>query len=143
MTHTTFKHNRPLKILFIESDLSTRTIMMGMTRMLQGIRTEVLAAEDGDKGLEVYRREYPDIVFTNLMHPGLSTDKAIQVMRQLNPYVFITVCSTLEFVKDVRGHNLFLVKPFTFREFLRAFQIAFEHVENVSRLSGAYQCQTA
>ena len=84
---------------------------------------DVLTAEDGDAALVVARREKPDLVFLDMMMPGLAGD---EVCRQLKSdpvtkgaYVVILTARGQE--EDERramemGANEFMTKPFSPRK---------------------------
>jgi CheY-like chemotaxis protein len=57
------------RILLIEDDRFSRTIL---TLMLERLDFEVVAAQDGIQGLELFRRDSFDLVVLDLLLPGLT-----------------------------------------------------------------------
>ncbi len=54
------------KILIVDDEPSLRTLLV---HMLETDNHEVIAAEDGEQGLSMYRKELPDLVITDLVMP--------------------------------------------------------------------------
>jgi signal transduction histidine kinase len=85
----------------------------------------VLAAEDGQKGLELARARIPDLVLTDLMMPGID---GLELTRRLRldpatrhiPVVMLTARGDLDDkVAGLQaGVNAYLVKPFSHRELI-------------------------
>jgi len=65
------------KVLVIEDEANVRTL----TEMhLKRLGYEVLLADNGWKGLDLYRREHPDVIVLDLIMPGMD---GIEVLRQI------------------------------------------------------------
>jgi CheY-like chemotaxis protein len=65
------------KILVIEDEANVRTLT---EMLLKRLGYEVLLADNGWKGLELYRREHPDVIVLDLIMPGMD---GIEVLRQV------------------------------------------------------------
>ena len=100
------------KVLVIEDEANVRTL----TEMhLKRLGYEVLLADNGWKGLDLYRREHPDVIVLDLIMPGMD---GIEVLRQIRsvdlhlPVIVVTAESTAKTERGVRalGVSEFLVK---------------------------------
>jgi len=69
------------KILVIEDDLEIRQLIQ---RLLEREGYEVLAAEDGVKGMESFCASTPDMVITDLYMPRMKGVEAIKKIRSIN-----------------------------------------------------------
>jgi CheY-like chemotaxis protein len=65
------------KVLVIEDEANIRTLTEMLLKLLGH---EVLLADNGWKGLELYRREHPDVIVLDLIMPGMD---GIEVLRQI------------------------------------------------------------
>lgn len=96
-----------------------KTVVRLMEAVLKIKGYGVLHAEDGISGIEVARREQPDLIFLDIMMPGLD---GFQVCRQLKidpataaiPIVFLTARGEETDVATGRaaGGDGFIKKPF-------------------------------
>jgi signal transduction histidine kinase len=89
----------------------------------------VFLAQDGLQGLELARRERPDVVITDFMMPrmdGLSLIKAMKADPNLQdiPIIMLTARGRVEDRLDVRGAgaDIYLTKPFSPRELKTAIK---------------------
>ena len=69
------------KILIIDDDADVRSLIK---RLLERAGYDVLVAEDGIEGMEVFINGSPDIVITDLYMPRLQGIDAIKRMRDIN-----------------------------------------------------------
>lgn len=93
----------------------------------------VLAAADGQQGLEMAREEKPDLILCDVMMPGMSGHAVIQSVRKDRtiagtPFIFLTARGEKQ---DLRaGMNLgaddYLTKPVTATDLLRAISARFD-----------------
>ena len=86
--------------------------------LLEGYGYKVLAASDGEEGLEIYKRnkETIDIVLLDLTMPKMSGQMVFERIRSINPDVKIIICSGKS-DEDIRDGILsnakgFLKKPY-------------------------------
>ena len=88
----------------------------------------VVTAENGKMGLEVFAREKPDLVITDIIMPEMEGIEAIQILRAQAPDLPIIAVSgggrtkNLEFLRvaEKLGANAALGKPFTKEQLLAA-----------------------
>lgn len=77
-----------LKVLVIEDDETARK------QMAKAIRKEgyqVLTAEDGRAGLDIFKKELPEIVITDLKMPGIGGLEVMQTVKRLSPHVQVVL----------------------------------------------------
>ena len=70
------------KILVIDDEKPT-LMMFRLTLAAYGY--EVLTAENGQEGLDVFRRERPDIVLTDIKMPGMSGIDVLKQIKSVDP----------------------------------------------------------
>ena len=78
----------PLRVLVIEDDETARR------QMAKAIRKEgyqVLTAEDGRAGLDIFEKELPEIVITDLKMPGIGGLEVMQTVKRLSPHVQVVL----------------------------------------------------
>src|SRR5438045_4071617 len=72
------------KILIVEDDLDSR-IALSLLLELEGFK--VVTAEDGETGLELAKKHYPDLIITDIWMPGMSGIELTSYLRA-NPVFF-------------------------------------------------------
>jgi diguanylate cyclase (GGDEF)-like protein len=102
-----------LTILTIEDD---RDLRQGIAAFLKDIGFRVLEAENGHKGLEMFERERPDLVLTDLKMPVMDGFAVISAISDRNPDVPVVALSGTGVVNDAveamrRGAWDFITKP--------------------------------
>ena len=100
------------KVLVIEDEANIRTLT---DMLLKRLGYEVLLAENGWKGLELYRREHPDVIVLDLTLPAMGGLEVLKQIRSvdLNQLVIVvTGDSTPKTEREVRalGVSEFIVK---------------------------------
>src|SRR4051794_12577386 len=103
------------KILVIDDEQSIRNLF-GILFRLKGY--DVVLAESGQKGLEVFRRERPDVVVLDLKMPGMNGITVLQHLRNLNPLqpvIVLTGAGTPELEQEIRalGMTEYVEKEFS------------------------------
>ncbi len=89
------KYLKTLTILYVEDDLETRD---QLTRFLSRRVKTVLTADNGVKGLEIYRATRPDIIIADILMPemdGLTMSEEIREQDETTP-IIITAASELK-----------------------------------------------
>lgn len=109
-----YKRMRTPRVLLIDDDAAIRTLC---SLSLQGLGIDVIEAEDGEQGLELVRRERPDLVLLDVSMPGLDGFEVAELVRGHRktrhiPLMFLSG----EAENDVRARELgaiaCLAKPF-------------------------------
>ena len=91
------------KILVIDDEQSIRDLL---DTLLCRKGYDVVLAESGRKGLEVFRRERPDVVVMDLKMPGMEGLAVLQQVRSLNPkqpVIILTGAGTPETEQQIRA----------------------------------------
>lgn len=114
------------RILVIEDEPEMRRNLATVLRLEQ---YEPLTAENGRTGLELARREAPDLILCDVMMPELDGYGVLQALRAdprlaLIPFIFLTARGEREDLRN--GMNLgaddYLTKPVPKGELLRAIE---------------------
>jgi DNA-binding response OmpR family regulator len=106
----------PPKILLIDDDLVVRTAMV---QFLADLGYQVVVADDGERGLRLFRSEKPDLVITDIIMPEKEGIQTIVEMRREQPSTKIIAVSgggrigNADFLKVARsmGANDVIAKP--------------------------------
>ena len=78
------------KILVIDDEEPT----LAMFRLfLEAYGYKVLTAENGAKGLEIFRKEKPSIVLTDIKMPGIDGLAVLQQIKEIDPAAEVIVIS--------------------------------------------------
>lgn len=107
---------RGLRVLVIDD---SRTILVAMERMLSSRGLQVLTAPDGETGIEIAQAEKPDLIFLDIVLPGLNGFGALRKLRRMpetekTPVIMISgnPQATEQFYLERIGADGFLKKPF-------------------------------
>ena len=112
------RHARPgTRVLVIDD---SPTIVALLKRMLQQNQLEVLEAFDAESGIEIARREIPDMVFLDIVLPGMDGFNALRTLRRdpITKHLPIIMISgnaqaTEQFYVQRIGADDFMKKPFS------------------------------
>jgi len=131
----------PWKILLIEDQAAMRR---NLAQMLEWEGFQTCVADNGLTGLDVARREKPDMILCDVMMPGMDGHAFLKALREDPafadiPFLFLSAKGERE---DVRaGMNLgaddYLTKPVERAELLAAIQSRLERAEALRRHLGA------
>ena len=91
------------KILVIDDEPGIRDLL---DTLLRRKGYDVVLAENGQKGLELFRRERPDVIVLDLKMPGMDGLTVLQQVRALNPkkpVIVLTGAGTAETEQKVRA----------------------------------------
>ena len=78
------------KLLFVEDDTMTREIMQ---EILQEYFLEVIVAENGKEGLEIFKKNKIDVIFTDISMPQMNGIKMIQEIRKVDEDIPVVIIS--------------------------------------------------
>ncbi|RII29475.1 MAG: hypothetical protein CXR30_11325 [Geobacter sp.] len=130
----------PVALIIDDEEL----VRMVLKDMFQEVGYRVLEAADGQEGLEVFSREWPDIVLTDLNMPKMDGLTFIDHLKQISPLTPVIVISGTGNVNDVIeaihvGAWDYITKPL---QKLECLEIVLKRVLERSRLiaeNNAYQ----
>ncbi len=109
------QRNESVRVLFIEDSLD---ILKLVKTELEGLGYFVMTASDGNTGLEIAKREIPDIIVSDIKMPGFDGYELIKQLRQVPelakiPAIALTGFGMKEDVDKAleAGYNAHLCKP--------------------------------
>jgi len=125
------------KILVIEDEPEMRR---NITALLRYYDYEPIAAESGRQGLELARREKPDLILCDVMLPEVDGHGVLQAMQTdtalaRTPFIFLTARGEKEDIRS--GMNLgaddYLTKPVANSDLVRAIETRLRRSEQQMR----------
>ena len=125
------------KVLVIDDDDTVRDVLLSF---LQSNGFEVTAANNGKKGLELFREDNFDVVLSDLVMPeisGIEVLKEISAIKVNMPVIVITAFGTIQTAVEAMKMGAFdyITKPFVLEELLiilkRAIAISNLKKENI------------
>lgn len=123
----------PAKILVIDDEEPVRDVL---SRMLRAKGHYVEVASDGDEGIEQFKQQPFDLVFTDLGMPKLSGWEVGKALKALNPKVPVAMITGwgMELNKEKMsesGIDLIISKPFNFDQVTKLINEALELKEKM------------
>ena len=107
-----------MKVLIVDDSLLVRNSLKRIILDLGSSDAMILAAKDGKAGLELFKKEAPDILILDLLMPVMDGTEVMRHLKEMNHNAFIAILSS-NFQKPVKerllglGANLFVEKPMT------------------------------
>ena len=127
------KETHPVRILVIDDEQSVRDIL---SRMLRTKGHQVVVASDGEEGIERFRSEKFDMVFTDLGMPKISGWEVGKAIKEINPKVPVAMITGwgMEMNREKMGESgidLVVSKPFNFDQVIELISEAVELKERM------------
>jgi signal transduction histidine kinase/ActR/RegA family two-component response regulator len=127
------KEVQPARILVIDDEESVRDIL---SRMLKVKGHRVVVASDGEEGIERFKNETFDLVFTDLGMPKISGWEVGKTIKEMNPRVPIVMITGwgMELNREKiseSGIDLVVSKPFQFDQVIELVSEAMELKEKM------------
>ena len=142
------RHARPgLRVLVIDD---SPTIVALLKRMLQQNQYQVLEAFDAESGIEIARREVPDLIFLDIVLPGMDGFNALRTLRRDPatkdvPIIMISgnAQATEQFYVQRIGADDFMKKPFSRAEVFNRIEALLDEddIPRHQRRSGRMQAE--
>ncbi|KJR41281.1 DNA-binding response regulator [Candidatus Magnetoovum chiemensis] len=110
-----------ISVLFVEGEVVTT---LSFVNVLKRRFEKVYSAGNGLDGLEIFKRNRPDIVFTDILMPKMGGLEMISQIKQISPQTPIIVMTAineqmyLEKANDI-GIKGYLIKPIDEKEFYK------------------------
>ena len=130
---TQVKESRQARILVIDDEESVRDVL---SRMLKAKGHQVAVASNGEEGIERFRSEPFDMVFTDLGMPKLSGWEVGKTIKGINPKIPIAMITGWGVELDRQklsenGIDLSIAKPFNFDQVINLVSEAMELKERM------------
>lgn len=121
-----------IRVLCVEDESIFRSVF---SEMLDGIASEILFAENGQKGLEIFLNQRPDLVITDIAMPRMNGLQMLKAIKRIQPEIFSIVTTSYSeteyFLEAIElGVNRFILKPLdktqfqaTLSEFVKAIDL--------------------
>lgn len=113
------------KILIIEDDAKIRRILQ---LELKHEGYDVVVAEDGENGIEKFKRDYFDLILLDLMMPKISGEEVCKNIREQSQIPIIILTAKDQILSKVSlldmGADDYLTKPFEIEELLARIRVA-------------------
>jgi putative two-component system response regulator len=105
---------RNTKVLVIDDDQAMLDLIC---KVLKQRGFDLYAASDGDKGMELFKKENPSIILTDINMPEITGIEILKIIKKVSPItqviVFSGVGTTADVIEALRlGATDYLVKPF-------------------------------
>lgn len=105
------------KILIVE-DSSLMIAVIGNFIRKEGKEVEIVEAHEGSEGVEMYKKEKPDLVFMDIKMPGKDGITALEEIRKFDTKAKVVMCTSLkESEQEERakkaGCVAYIMKPFS------------------------------
>lgn len=109
------------KILTIEDSGFERKIIIDVLNKA-GYK-EIIEAESAEEGLELYKKEKPDLVLLDIRLPGMDGVECLKKLKEINPKVKVVIVSIItrqESIEECKklGVVSYIMKPITSRKLL-------------------------
>jgi PAS domain S-box-containing protein len=122
------KTGRKARILVIDDEEFVRSVLF---RTLAQVNHQVTLAEDGEKGVELFKKGKFDVVLTDLGMPGMSGWEVCRTVKKINPHTPVGMITGwgMEMSRskmEEYGLDFFISKPFDFNQILNAVAEAME-----------------
>lgn len=124
------------KVLLIEDDPSAKN---ELELILKRRFKHVFSASDGLGGLEIFKKESPELVVTDIRMPKMNGAELCKVIKDINPsqYVIaISAYSDSSYLVDLinAGVNRFVTKPINPKQLLNILENEAENIDNRTML---------
>ncbi|MFZ5801665.1 MAG: sigma-54-dependent transcriptional regulator [Candidatus Omnitrophota bacterium] len=105
-------------ILIVEDEKNARE---GLAQYLENLNYEVLMAANGTEGWEIYQREKPELVLSDIRMDGMDGIALLEKIKGLNPAAMVILLTAYGSVEDAvramkKGAFYYLTKPVNFDE---------------------------
>ena len=127
------------KILVIEDEAAVRKLTL---QALQSKGYIAIVAEDGETGVEIAKRELPDLILCDIGMPRMDGYATLAALRQdpvtaAIPFIFLTGLTDRSNIRQGMqlGADDYLTKPFTIAELLASVEARLKKLAEVKKLS--------
>jgi DNA-binding response OmpR family regulator len=133
----------PSRILIIEDE---KDIVRLLKYNLEKEGYAALAAYDGEAGLELAKKEKPDLIILDLMLPKLDGMQVCRAIRQESQVPIIMLTAKKEEIDRILGLELgaddYVTKPFSVRELLARIKTILRRTNPATKQEGLFKAGT-
>jgi two-component system LytT family response regulator len=124
------------KILILEDDENVR---LPVIDLLEAENYEVIAAADGKAGLEMARKEKPDLIVSDIMMPELDGHGVFEALQKdpltaVIPFIFLTAKTDQADIREGLGLGAddYITKPFDHEDLLDSIETRLRKYQRIS-----------
>lgn len=122
-------------ILIIEDEEDIRDIL---SHYLKKEGFNILEAEDGEKGIEIVKKEFVDLILLDLMLPNMSGYDVCREISSIYKIPIIMLTARNDIVDKVLGLELgaddYITKPFDIREVIARIKVCLRRIESLNEM---------
>lgn len=122
-------------ILIIEDEEDIRDILI---HYLKKEGFNVLETEDGERGIEIAKKEFVDLILLDLMLPNMSGYDVCREITSIYKIPIIMLTARNDIVDKVLGLELgaddYITKPFDIREVIARIKVCLRRVESLNEI---------
>lgn len=121
------------RILIIEDEKKIRRVLQ---LELEHEGYSVATAEDGEEGLEKFKKNYYDLILLDLMMPKLSGEEVCHEIRKISEVPIIVLTAKSQILNKIElldmGADDYLTKPFEIEELFARMRVALRNKKDFS-----------
>jgi PAS domain S-box-containing protein len=138
VVHAPIQTDRPLRtLLYVEDNPANLMLIEVLIARRPDIR--LLSARDGNRGIEIARASFPDVILMDINLPGFSGIKALRILAEdpTTAHIPVIALSANAIPRDIEkgleaGFFRYLTKPIKVNEFMETLDLALEHAKTQS-----------
>ena len=121
----------PIKVLLVDDDPD---FIEFASLGIQGLPVELHMAQDGVEGLEVFMRERPKVVVTDIMMPKMNGVDLVKKLKEIDPnLMIITVTGYPDYISKFEGLSklirMSLYKPLNLDDLVESVDLLVSNVK--------------
>jgi CheY-like chemotaxis protein len=125
------KRGKRARILVIDDEEFIRSVL---SRTLAQVHHQVTLAENGEKGIQLFKKEKFDMVLTDLGMPGMSGWEVCRAIKKISPHTPVGMITgwgaeMSRSKMEEHGLDFFISKPFDFNQILNVVADTIESKE--------------
>ncbi|MCS7203601.1 MAG: response regulator [Thermodesulfovibrio sp.] len=118
-----------MKVLVVDDEPLIRELILQILEEIEGVKIQSLQAADGVEGLQLIKKEKPDIVFLDIMMPKMSGFEICRILQSepldWNIKIVILTAKGQEIDKQTAkelGVKWYITKPFKIEDIIKLFK---------------------
>lgn len=118
-----------MKVLIVDDEPLIRELILQIMDEIEDVEIQTLQAGDGVEGLEIIRKEKPDIVFLDIMMPKMSGFEICRILKNEPPdwdmKIVMLTAKGQEVDKQTAkelGVKWYVTKPFKVNDIIKLFE---------------------